>query len=210
MSKSIKIFVFSLIILFVSFSLKAQKLSVFLGGGFNFMSSYGSIDDYIAGENDFPVTPSHKGGMLSFSADYRLFGNFGFMLSGNYYLSSSVELSDPSDGDTVNIDTSPHFGVSLNLFYSLDSGIIKSFFYIGGGFDKLFSEDKVYTSNYGYEIVFLSPEKTVDPLFNVGGGVDINVFTIVYMRLKAAYTMIFSEPATIKSMSFALGFCVKL
>ncbi len=205
-----KYFVFFFIFLFVSFGVNAQKLSLFLGGGFNFVSSYGSIDDYVAGENDFPVTPSHKTAMISFSADYKLFGNFGVMLSADYYLSSSVELSDPSDGDTVNIDTSPHFGTSLNIFYSFNSGVLKSFFYIGGGFDKLFSEDKVYTSNYGYEIVFLSPERTIDPLFNMGGGVDFNVFSLVYMRLKVAYTMIFSEPATIKSMSFSLGFCVKL
>ena len=39
---------------------KEKKFYVVLSGAFNMVSDIGSDSDYIAGTNDFPVTPSHS------------------------------------------------------------------------------------------------------------------------------------------------------
>ena len=72
------------------------------------MLEYGSEDEYVMGENDFPVTPAHT--PLGFGADfaYSFTKNIAIALEARYILSSEVALIDPSDQDTVEINTSSH------------------------------------------------------------------------------------------------------
>ena len=95
----------------------AQNFQFSLFGGINHVFEYGSEDDYILGGNDFPVTPSHSPLTLGASFGYFFTGNLGVELDWRYVMSSKVTLEDPSDQDTVEIDSSKHYSLTLNLIY---------------------------------------------------------------------------------------------
>ncbi len=205
----IKTFFFFIVFTVILTGLNAQNFNMFMGGGLNFVGQYGSAGDYVSGENDFPVTPSHKNSLITGSLSYSFYKNFGILLKSSYHFKTNIMLEDPSDGDSVDIDTSPHLSLSLNIVYSLNKGRFQPFFYLGGGFDKIFPEDKVYTSKYGYEIVFLSPERTVDPMFNLGGGFDFKIISSIYFRVNINYMMIVSQSANIGNFESSAGVCLK-
>jgi len=60
--KLLKRYFLSLLLFLLCVPLKAQnsRLTLSLFGGLSHVREYGSVDDYILGENDFPVTPSHS------------------------------------------------------------------------------------------------------------------------------------------------------
>ena len=206
----LRVLIFVGVLFLIITGVNSQSLKIFAGGGINFVGKYGSVDDYIAGENDFPVTPSHRNSVITGSLSYTFYKNFGFLLKSSYHMRTSVSLEDPSDGDSVEVNTSPHFSLSLNLEYSFQTGRFQPFLYIGGGFDKLLAKDEVYTSSYGYEIVFLKPEKSVDPMFNFGGGVDFKLFSSLFLRVRLEYTLIFSNSENIGSFETSAGLCLEL
>ena len=206
----IKTILFLLLFGVILMGLNAQSLDVAISGGLNFVGKYGSIDDYMAGENDFPVTPSHKNFLVSASLTFTFYKSLGILLRPEYHFKTNVLLEDPSDGDSVNIDTSPHYSLSLNIGYFNRNGRFQPFFYIGGGFDKIFPKDEIYTSNYGYEIVFLSPERTVDPMFNLGGGFDFRIVSLFYLRFNMNYMIIFAQSGNIGNFGTSTGICFKI
>lgn len=179
------------------------QFSVF--GGVNNVFKYGSEDDYVMGENDFPVTPAHKPASFGASIGYFFADNIGIELDGMYYMSSKVTLEDPSDQDTVEVDASRHFSITLNLFYQLSGGNFRPYLMVGGGFDKLSAKDETYTSEYGYEIEIIAPEKTTDLLAQVGGGIQYFLSSSAGARLDVRYVLIFDDPDNISSVSIMAG-----
>ncbi len=183
----------------------AQKFQFSLFGGVNHVFTYGSEDDYVFGENDFPVMPSHTPG--SFGASFGLYftKNIGVELDGRYTLSSQVTLRDPSDEDTVAIDASKHYAITLNVHYRFLEGKVRPYVCIGGGIDKLLAEDRTYVSEYGWEVEFLAPEKTVDPVANLGAGVHYFIWPNLGIRFDLRYIMIFSDPDNLYCLNGTLG-----
>jgi len=125
---------------------KKFQFSVF--GGLNHVFEYGSEDDYEMGENNFPVTPAHTSGNFGAAFAYFFTANIGLELDGRYTLSSKVTLEDPADQDTVEINTSKHYSVTLNFIYQFLSGNLKPYLVVGGGIDKLLAKGETYTSEY--------------------------------------------------------------
>ena len=159
--KKVLLFVFILVFV-VSFSFSQEKkfqLSMF--GGLNFASEYGSEADYVLEENDFPVTPSHSPINFGTALAYFLTNRIDVELDGRYTLSSKVTLEDPSDQDTVDINTSKHYSVTLNLVYKVLKGNFSPYIVAGGGIDKLLAKQEKYISKEEYEIEFLVPERTI-------------------------------------------------
>jgi outer membrane protein W len=183
----------------------AQKFQFSVFGGVNHVFSYGSEEDYVFGENDFPVMPSHTPG--SFGASLALFftKNIGLELDGRYTLSSQVSLRDPSDEDTVDIDASKHYTITLNVRYRFLEGKIRPYLCVGGGVDKLLAEDRTYVSEYGWEVELLAPEKTVDPVANLGVGVHYLFRPNFGIRFDLRYVLIFSDPDKLNSLNGTLG-----
>lgn len=183
------------------------QLSIF--GGANYVFEYGSVDDYSLGENDFPVVPSHT--PLNFGLSFAIFftQSLGVELEGRYFISSGMILEDPSDLDTVEIDSSKHYSLTANLILQIGTGTIRPYVVLGGGFDKLLAEDQSYTSEYGYEIEFLAPEKTIDLLAQAGVGMEVLFGSRGGLRLDARYIHIFSDPDDIRSLSGTAGFFIR-
>jgi len=182
-----------------------KKFQASIFGGINHVFEYGSEDDYEMGGNDFPVTPAHTS--VSFGAAFAYFftNNLSVELDGRYMLGSNVTLEDPSDQDTVEITTSKHYSLTLNFIYHFLSGKFRPYLVVGGGIDKLIVKDETYTSEYGYEIEFIAPEKTIDPLAQVGAGIQYFMSQNLGVRLDIRYVLIFDDPNNVSSIHFVGG-----
>jgi outer membrane beta-barrel protein len=183
----------------------AQKFQFSVFGGINHVFEYGSEDDYVLGGNDFPVTPAHTPPALGASFAYYFSENLGLELDWRYVLSSKVTLEDPSDQDTVEIDSSKHYSLTLNLIYQFMSGKLRPYIVAGGGFDKLMAKDATYTTEYGFEITLEAPEKTLDAVANFGAGLNYFVSDSVALKLDVRYVMIFSDPHNVNNLSAVGG-----
>jgi len=187
----------------------AQRLQVSLSGGWNRVFEYGSEDDYVLGENDFPVTPAHT--PFNFGAALALFftDKIGVELDGRYALSSKVTLVDPSDQDILEIDSAKHYSITLNFVYRFLEGRLRPYVLVGGGIDKLLSKEETYISEYGFQIEFLPPEKTIDPIANIAAGVQFFIRSRLGARFDLRYSIIFDDPDNQNSLNvtFGLFFC---
>lgn len=185
-----------------------QRFQVSLFGGWNRVFEYGSEDDYVLGENDFPVTPAHSPFQFGTALAFSLTDKIGLELDGRYALSSKVSLVDPSDQDTVEINTAKHYSITLNFVYRFLNGRLRPYVLLGGGIDKLVAEEETYTSEYGFEIEFLAPEKTTDPVANIAAGIQFFILSRLGARLDLRYSIIFDDPdnQSILSTTFGLFF----
>ena len=183
----------------------AEKYQVSLFVGMNHVPQYGSADDYVLGENDFPVTPAHTPPNFGALFALNLKDNIALELDWRYTLSSKLTLVDPSDQDEVEIDSSKHHTITLNFIYRFLKGNVKPYIVVGGGLDKILANDQTYLTKYGFEVDFLAPEKTIDPLANIGAGVQFFVSPNFGIRFDLRYVMIFTEPDSISSLNGVAG-----
>ncbi len=187
---------------------RAQKVRVsFLTGGC-ITFAYGSEQDYVLGENDFPVTPAHSSFHLGSALGVPLSEKLLLELDGRFIFSSPVTLEDPSDEDTVRIDTSNHLMVGVNLIYRVSGSRFRPYILVGAGFDKVFAEDMTATSEYGFDIIFEAPSggESLDPLINIGAGGMFALSQRLALRMDARYALIADKTNKPSSLSFSLGF----
>ncbi len=183
----------------------AQKFQVSLLAGMNHVFQYGSEEDYILGENDFPVTPAHTPPNFGIAFGLNLTNDISLELDWRLTLSSKVTLVDPSDQDEVEIDSSNHHTITLNLVYQFLKGNVRPYIVVGGGLDKIVAKDKTYITKYDFEVDFLAPEKTIDPVANFGAGTQFFVRPNLGIRLGLRYVMIFAKSETLSSLNGILG-----
>jgi outer membrane protein W len=184
---------------------KKSKWQITLLGGINRVTVYGSEDEYIPAENDFPVTPAHSPLSLGASLTYYLSQRTAVEVGSRYFSSSTVTLLDPSDQDTVDIDTAAHLAFNANFIFFAGKGNFRLYLTAGAGIDTVFAEDKTYTSAYGYEIEFLAPERKLDFLFNIGNGFQISISPKFGITVDARYMVVFSKPSNLKSLNLMAG-----
>lgn len=94
-----------------SFSTEERR---FLGAfkvGLSHAFESGTVDqyEYVMGSNDFLVAPAHSSPWLSLAIRYACAGRLAVELEGAYFFAASVMLVDPSDQNSVNIQTAEHF-----------------------------------------------------------------------------------------------------
>lgn len=190
----ILIFVFQA---FLSVSAYAENKFYFFGKG-NFVNSIGTESDYQAGENDFPIMSSHQnyGFGLGFTSGS---GIVFYGVEVNFNLNGKTTLKDPSDDDTVEIDTYKYASGFLLLgFNIIRSSSIKIYINGGGGVSyALDAKTQTYTSQLGYETQIDPPEKKY-PLSGFGGvGLEIYFSQTSGLFLGGRYQYIaFDEPQT--------------
>ena len=182
------------------------NIRVFIFGGANQHFASGSVDDYLQGSNDFPVTPAHRPVLFGFSYT-RLFKQMGIEMDWRYSLPGTVTLEDPSDGDSVEIDTSAHMAISINLLLRLLNGRFSPYLLFGGGADVAFPKTAVYTSSYGYEIVMGATEKKdrLDFEAHIGGGLELMFTRSVGIRLDVRYSRVFDSPVNTEMLQVTGG-----
>jgi len=198
------LFGFIAIILLIQPTL-AEKYQISLFVGMNHVFQYGSEGDYVLGGNDFPVTPAHTPPNLGASFALFLKDNIALELDWRYTLSSKLTLVDPSDQDEVEIDSSKRYTITLNFIYQFLQGNVKPYIVLGGGLDKILAKDQTYMTEYGFEVDFLAPAKTIDPIANIGAGVQFFVRPNIGIRFDLKYVMIFTEPDNLSGLNGVAG-----
>ena len=188
---------------------REKKFQFSLYGGLSQVMEYGSEEDYTMGENDFPVTPAHTPLGFGAALAYSLAKNMALQLEARYTFSSRVTLVDPSDQDTVEVNTSSHLAATLNFIYHFLNSKITPYLVFGVGIDNLLAKDEVYTSEYGYEVEFLAPEKTIDPVVQAGGGVLYFFSSEAGVKLELRYGVIFDKPNRINTLNIDFGFFLR-
>lgn len=184
---------------------QGKRAQISLFGGVNHVFAYGSVDDYVSGENDFPEVPSHTPSTYGASLAFFFSDTVGIEFDGRYTASTKVILKDPSDQDTVEVDTLERYSLTANLLFQMPTGSFRPYLCVGGGIDKIQAEDQTYTSEYGYEIELSAPERTLDPLVQAGGGVHFLFSDVFGLRIDLRYVYIFSDPNAVKGVSAVAG-----
>ncbi len=196
----------------VSAQQQDAKIYLHFFGGFNRVLEYGCDCDYVQGENDFPVTPAHTTASVGMGLGYMLGKGFGLELDGRYHSNTEVTLTDPSDGDTVNIDTAKHYAITLNLLYQILKDSVRPYVLAGAGIDTLVDvQTQIYNTDMGYEFELREPDQKTDFMFNLGGGVEFILGRTVGVRLDARYVNIpkTDDHDTIQSINATAGLTVR-
>lgn len=186
------------------------KLSILAGSNLHFQ--YGSEQEYELGINDFPVNPAHS--TLNIGATFSIYfsRHFGAEIFGGYNSSSPVTLTDPSDQDTLTMNTSDHASISVNLIYRYPFKRIKPYLFAGVGVDKIYSKKQTYMTEYGYEVTIreVSENESVDPLLNLGGGLEFFFGKRLGLRFDLRYSYILDEKYQIPTLSILAGISIEL
>lgn len=176
--------------------------------GLNHVLQYGCKEDYVFGENDFPVTPAHTPPALGLSYARFFSRKIGFELDFRYNLSSKLTLEDPSDGDEIKIDCSKHFALTGNLIYQILNGRLRPYLLVGAGFDTLSDvKDQTVISELGYEVTLMAPEKKSDFLADAGIGILYFIDSNLGMRFDIRYIFIpkTDDHPAINSINVCIG-----
>ena len=188
---------------------KKNQISLF--GGFNFVQKYGTADDYIPGENNFPITPSHTSYHFGLSFFHSLIRHFGLEVDLRYNLHSEITLEDPVEGEKITLDTNKNFNLSLNGYYEfLPEKKISPYLVLGGGVNRVQgSEVKIYISDWGNEVEVLPSEEKTVLIFTGGGGVIFTLYKAFGVRFDGRFILINDKPK-ITTYNLSLGFVFRL
>jgi hypothetical protein len=184
---------------------QAKRFQLSLFGGASPVFAYGSADDYVAGSNDFPVTPAHTPANFGAAFTYYLSGRLGVELRGEYTLATPVTLTDPSDQDVVSIDSGTHLAVSLGLLWELSGSRLRPYVVLGGGADKLSDSTVTALSQNGYDVTFPPPDTTLNFFANGGGGLRYLVSPSLGFEIDLRYRLVFGGPDTIHGVVVGAG-----
>jgi len=168
---------------------KEKKFNIVLSGAFNMVSELGSDSDYVAGSNDFPVTPSFTevGGGIGFLINFS--ESFGLNIQADYLMGTDVDKVDPSDGETFSYTTYDNLNLIASLMLKF-GGKTKFFISGGAGLNILMPyDDKEETGSLGSIIVIEAPETTSNFLFAGGAGL-IQPLGSMILKLEAQYIMV--------------------
>lgn len=182
-----------------------KRIYILFQGAYSMAQKLGSADEYVAGENDFPITPAHDEVGLGLGVIMNLSNRFAVQISVDYLLGAEVKKEDPSDGETCTYKTYDN----VNL---LGSGIVKlggktQFFISPGVGINLLAPyaDKEKTGSLGSIIVIEAPDKKIHPMMVLSGGVIHNMRK-TFIKLEILYARIFDYQKNSILFRLGLGF----
>ena len=186
-----------------------KKTQLTLSGGFNMFQACGKDSEYVAGENDFPVTPAYKAPELGIGLSFFTSRAFAIGLDVSYGLSAQVDLRDPSDGETIRVDTPKDLVAVLDFckYFPL-GGDMQLFVSAGGGGEYRMVTEKEYISTLGSKIIISKPDKPFSPLAAVGIGFQYMFSDSMGLAVNCRGVYIFRDPAQVL-ISPALAFVLK-
>ena len=146
------------------------KGGCYLFGMGNLVNRLGSEGDYRFGTNDFCITSAHLNFGFGLGVSYYVWKNLFLALESNLNLSGSATMTDPSDEDTVKVDTYQNLSAFLILGYDIVRSQSSAVSLSGGGGINLLlnAESKRYTSELGYIAAIAAPERKVNAAFIAG------------------------------------------
>ncbi len=191
----IKTSIFIFLLLFMT-NIGFGSTDFYVFGKGSFVGKTGSEDQYKEGENDFPIASPFTIGGLGMGLKTDIYPLF-FGIEFHYNLRGKTTLTDPSDNDTVNINTYNYasgfimFGTNLikkkRLTLFINTGIGLSY--------ALNTEMKTYVSDYGYETQIEPPEKKYPLTAFAGLGMKIHFNSFLGFLLNTRYQYMDQNPA---------------
>lgn len=181
------------------------RFTLSAGGGFERVFSYGSDSQYAAGENDFPVTPAHLTGMASLRLAIGVAGRLDLTLEGRYGFSRTIRLSDPYDGDEVDIATAKRWSLALGFRYFLAAGRIRPWLSAGAGMEWLAAKEQLALSRFGFEVFFAPPEDPSALLVQAGAGMEVALSKAWGLWADVRYVRVFCRPNAIDGVLGGAG-----
>jgi len=186
---------------------QSGKVQITAFYGVNQHYEYGSVEDFVSGYNHFPVMPAHSPRNFGGSFAYFFTRWFGLEYDMRSTGRTEVTLTDPSDGDTLTIQTPKHLSITLNVLLEPLQGRISPYLLLGGGISRVQAVDETYITEYGFEVIMQTPseDSRVDLLVQAGGGVNALVFKYFGLRADVRYMVVFDEPYQVRSLNATLG-----
>lgn len=173
-----------------------KKAQFTLRGGFNIFQATGNDSDYIAGENDFPVTPAYQTAGMGIGLAFFKSKTLAIGMNVLYGLSTQVDLSDPSDGETIQADTPKNLVAVLALSKYFDiTKQMQAYASLGAGGEFRMADDKEFVSNLGSRIMISAPEKPFSPLAALGAGVQYMFASSLGIAFEVQGLYVFRDPA---------------
>ena len=177
----------------------SEALFYIFGKG-NFVNSAGSESDYKNGENDFSIMSAHQTLGFGLGLIYSQ-KTFFIGLEAHYNLNGKATLTDPSDNDTVEIDTykyiAGYFTLGVNL---MRNNLLTLYINGGGGFvHPLDAETKIYISKYDIESKIEPPEKKyhLSGFTGVGAVLSFTKHIGLFVNGRYLYIAVKEQPQTI-------------
>jgi len=171
---------------------------------------YGAVHFYIFGKANFnnALDTGYEAGTNDFStqAAYSTYGAGCGLITGSriflgleihYNLNGTATLTDPSDNDTVNIDTYKYASGFLTLGINIvQSTRFKLYIQGGGGIGYgIKIETKTYTSSLGFETI-IEPPKNKTPIIGFGGlGLEVHFSRVIGVMAQGRYQYLASDDA---------------
>lgn len=148
---------FILICLVVFSTAAYSDVQFYLFGRGNFIGTSGSESDYEIGANEFPLVFSHQNYGTGFGLKFG--GTIFIGLEGHYNFGGKAIHKDPSDNDTVEMDTYKYTSGFLTLGLNIVRNSVFRLYINGGGGISYYidAEEKTYVSELGFAV-------EVDPL----------------------------------------------
>jgi outer membrane protein W len=175
--------------------------------GINHHYEYGSLEDFESGYNHFPVMPAHSPRNFGASFAYYFTRWFGLEYDMRSTGRTDVTLTDPSDGDTLTIQTPKHLSITLNVLLEPLRGRISPYVLLGAGINRISAVDETYITAVGYEVIMQTPSEDtrVDVLLQGGVGVNALVYKYFGLRADVRYMVVFDDPYQVRSLNATLG-----
>lgn len=195
--------------LFLLLPLFSGNNRISLKVGINHVLKYGSESDYIPGTNDFPITPSHNNLMTGLSYTRIFLDRYGIQADFTSHSSVPLKLTDPSDGDEIQIDGAGHLTVTFNLLCYLLKSAVKPYMLAGAGLDFLTNtKEQNVISRYGYPVTIEPPDKKADLCFNLGAGMDYSLGKRLGFNLEFRYLITMGQN-NINNLNLAAGILLR-
>ena len=182
-----------------------RRFTVSAGGGLERVLAYGSASGYAAGENDFPVTPAHSTALSSLGLAYGVTPRLALTLEGRFGFSTTVRLSDPNDGDEVDVATAKRWSLSLGVRYFLARGRLRPWLAAGAGLERLIAKEQLPLSRLGYTVAFGPPEDLSAVLLQAGTGIVAALTKAWGVWAEVRLARAFSRPDAVNSLLGAAG-----
>ena len=164
------------LILFLSMAgLSAAGDQVYLFGRLVLGRPIGRSAEYEPGVYDFPMSQSYR--IPGFGLGFRSGRTVYLGLEGHYSIPGKMTLLDPSDNDSVEIDTYPSLtGLVVLGIRIINNRTMEVFLEGGGGINiALNVKSRIYTSKNGVETQIEPPDKTTPFVYFGGAGIVINL-----------------------------------
>jgi len=183
-----------------------KKHYISIVAGITCVPDYGSEDDYVPAENDFPVTPPHFPFTFGLSYTYFFTRSIGAGVDYRHFGSNKLILEDPVGKDELEMKSLSHSSLTANFVYRNPRKRFSDYVFAGIGIDTVpASREEILRTKIGYEVILAAAPGTSDFQFNAGVGFEYLITAKIGAKMDIRYAYILAKPDNVHSLQFTWG-----